>query len=496
MITLKMQCKLLSDVILNQKATSEGPNQTLDFIPGNNFLGIVAQHYENYSEDEAMAIFHSGHVRFGDAHPSSDTFRGFKVPASMFYPKLESLADKCFIHHWISPAEEKCLEDVQLKQCRSGYYIFSHNEAKKVETDVNYAIKSARDPEKQTSASGQLFGYQSLQKGLTLYFSVEIDDNCKYLTETIEGYLKGIHRIGRSRSAQYGLVDIQPWEFDEVTSGPSKNNLISVYADSRLIFLNEDSGEASFRPTINQLLKDPTIVGHICWNLSQIRTFRYSPWNYTRGCFDSERTGIESGSVFVIEANADWSHEPQYIGSYNNEGFGRVIYNPEFLNANENGIAEYHFIKTESDPYERQTPSLHEYICDNSQLKSSELLQYVQDRAQEESDVQEIYTIVNRWIEEHKKQFFGSESFSSQWSNIRAIAMECYTYEELMNRIIMGDTAYLNHGVAKDKWSNRNRYKDLKVFIEEELMSKGDVYARRAIINLASEMAKVCRKEK
>lgn len=42
MTTLQFKCTLLSDVILNQKAATEGPNQTLDFIPGSNFLGIVA----------------------------------------------------------------------------------------------------------------------------------------------------------------------------------------------------------------------------------------------------------------------------------------------------------------------------------------------------------------------------------------------------------------------------------------------------------------------
>ena len=39
---LAFAAELLSDVILNQKAATEGPNKTLDFIPGSCFLGIVA----------------------------------------------------------------------------------------------------------------------------------------------------------------------------------------------------------------------------------------------------------------------------------------------------------------------------------------------------------------------------------------------------------------------------------------------------------------------
>lgn len=39
---LQYRCTLCTDVILNVKSATEGNNQTLDFIPGNNFLGIVA----------------------------------------------------------------------------------------------------------------------------------------------------------------------------------------------------------------------------------------------------------------------------------------------------------------------------------------------------------------------------------------------------------------------------------------------------------------------
>jgi hypothetical protein len=46
---------LLSDIIINQKAATEGPNKTLDFIPGSNFLGIVAADYDGFG-DKAMEV--------------------------------------------------------------------------------------------------------------------------------------------------------------------------------------------------------------------------------------------------------------------------------------------------------------------------------------------------------------------------------------------------------------------------------------------------------
>ena len=89
MKVLKFKCELLSDVILNQKFATEGPNQTLDFIPGNNFLGIVAGALYG-KKDTTWTIFHSGKVRFGDAHPANGENRTIRIPASFMSSKAIS----------------------------------------------------------------------------------------------------------------------------------------------------------------------------------------------------------------------------------------------------------------------------------------------------------------------------------------------------------------------------------------------------------------------
>ena len=97
MTTLKFKCHLDSNVVLNQSAATEGSNSTLDFIPGNVFLGIVARHYDEFGND-ALEVFHSGKVRFGDAHPVPVGYAGKRslhVPASLFYPKLKSASEEC-----------------------------------------------------------------------------------------------------------------------------------------------------------------------------------------------------------------------------------------------------------------------------------------------------------------------------------------------------------------------------------------------------------------
>lgn len=483
MTTLKFKCKLLSDVILNQKAATEGPNETLDFIPGSCFLGVIASKYSEFGDD-AMEVFHSGKVRFGDAHPSKDGFRGLKVPTSMFHPKLKKASEELYIHHATNHDDTK-IREKQLKQCRSGYYNFSNSEAKLIKTETNFAIKSAYDREKRRSQDEKMYGYQSLQKGLELYFEIEIDIDNDELVSSIVEALKGIKRVGRSRTAQYGLVEITGFDYKEVESDVASDGYVTVYADSRLIFL-DDNGLPTFQPTVEQLgLKG----GEICWEKSQIRTFQYAPWNFKRQCFDTDRCGIEKGSVIVVKTDSS-PDKSKYVGYYQNEGFGKVIYNPAFLEAKEDGIATYRLMEEKKE----------KEGSDKVPLSGTNLLNYLAREKRVEDITKEVYEMVNFWADKNEKIFKG-DLFASQWGKIRSIAMKYKTKKELTNELFDKTKdkdgkeipdAYLSHGVAADKWSERGRKKEFEEFVE----ALNDDNAQIAIINLAAEMAKRCRREK
>lgn len=526
---LKFRCKLLSDVILNQKAATEGPNKTLDFIPGSCFLGIVASQLYPKNEDKdidkneyskkiekAMELFHSGKVRFGDAHPSQNGVRGLRIPASMFYPKLSKVTDgEIYIHHLIPNLEVETLTKKQLKQCRSGFYTFSEKKATEVKTDTNFAIKSAYDKEKRRSKDEQMYGYESLQKGLVLYFEVQIDNDD--LEADIIKALVGKRRVGRSRTAQYGLVKIeslptkdeQEYKDSETTQTITyvkdkegkEVKCVTVYADSRLIFLDE-YGLPTFKPTEEQLglPKDSNIL----WEKSQIRTFQYSPWNYQRQCFDADRCGIEKGSVFVVDVSkcGNLSLKSQYVGSFKNEGFGKVIYNPDFLRANEKGIALCQVKRQEVDKREKpDKEKMKEQVEKEVEnlRKGTVLLQYLAQQKQEEQLECDVYAKVNEWVDKNWKAFRG-ESFASQWGAIRSIAMKYRKLDDLKNELFDKTAlkngkpihnAYLTHGVAADKWRERGRLVLFRGFFD----GLTDENAQMAIVNLAAEMAKKCKKE-
>ena len=473
MKTLKFKCVLLSDVILNQKAATEGPNQTLDFIPGSCFLGIVASQYEQFEgEGTAMEIFHSGKVRFGDAHPSKGNVRGLKIPASMFYPKLGKASEKFYIHHAVPNLDSDEMKKKQLKQCRNGFYTFVDNKAKEIITETNFAIKSAYDREKRRSKDEQMYGYESLQKGLELYFEVEVenDDLAKKIKDALVGNDK---RVGRSRTAQYGLVKIEEFDYADVPSGKPANDLLTVYADGRLIFL-DDYGLPTFQPSAEQLglPKDAKIL----WDKSQIRTFQYAPWNYKRQCFDADRCGIEKGSVLVADVSkcGDLNLQSKYIGSYNNEGFGKVIYNSDFLKTESTGKATY-----------KISVSVNKSEKKEIELKGSPLLEFVKNQKKLEDLEKDVYAAVNHWVEENKK-LFQREKFASQWGAIRGIAMATKEDSKIKDNIV----TYISHGVKSEDWDGVRRNR-----LIEFMSSCDDNNIRIGLVNLAAEMAKKCRKE-
>lgn len=510
MTTLKFKCKLESDVILNQKAATEGPNQTLDFIPGSCFLGIVASElYEKIGMNEkTLELFHSGKVRFGDAHPSNGENRGLKIPASMSYPKLKKITDgEIYIHHAVPNLESDEMKQKQLKQCRNGFYTFDGDKAIEVKTETNFAIKSAYDKEKRRSEDNKMYGYESLQKGLVLLFDVEVDN--EDFTATIkEALTNGKKRVGRSRTAQYGLVEITYIDDKETNLSTSETididgkKCVTVYADCRLIFLDK-YGLPTFRPTVKDLGLEG---GEVLWDKSQIRTFQYAPWNYKRQCFDADRCGIEKGSVFVVDVSncSNLDLKSQYVGSYNNEGFGKVIYNPEFLRAEkETGKA---LVNIEPDKKNNS-----EVVLDEKERKKkvemeianlnkgNTLLQYLANQKSKEELESEVYAMVNEWVANNWK-FFKGDSFASQWGTIRSIAMKNRTKQslsyELFDKMAQknGKTipnAYLTHGVAADKWKERGRLRLFRDFFER-LTNEN---AQMALVNLAAEMAKKCRKE-
>jgi hypothetical protein len=491
MNTLYFKCRLKTDVVLNQRAATEGNTECLDFIPGNNFLGIAASTLYKYG-DKAICfeLFHSGKVKFGDAHPAlcledreKTIIRSLRIPACYYKPKLDNEEGFYISHEVLNPNDETYV-NFQPKQCRTGFYIFDNNKIKEIKVVKSFAIKSAYDADIRRSKNEKMYGYQSLRAGSDWSFEIVIPQNAGYEEQLVKA-LEGSRRIGRSRTAQYGLIEIErmkkaPEQRFTIFDHPS---IALLYADARLIFLDQ-YGQPTFQPSAEEL---GFTNGMIDWEESQIRTFQYAPWNNTRQARDTDRCGIEKGSVIVVKKKNDLTAliypTTFYVGKYQNEGFGKVIVNPDFLQADshENGMAIYKLEKKDIGKQPLQ----------NKAISKDNLFKYLTEEKERVENERKIYEKVNAFVERYHTDFKG-DSFASQWGTIRSIALKEPDARDIVSLLFINEEAYLNHGVAKDKWEERGRKRAFDVFIstlKDDGFNNKEI--RLTIINLATEMAKI-----
>jgi hypothetical protein len=527
---ITFKCKLLSDIIINRKSATVGNQLTLDFIPGNNFYGIVANKLykdNSVSDDERYKVLHSGKVRFGDAHPSQGDDRALHVPAAMFYPKLAGI-ESTYINHAITDAlnENKIvraeLNKLQLKQCRSGFYIFNGKKGLPVEVAKTFSLKSAYDREQRRSQDSQMFGYESINKGLEMIFYVYVDDD---VTTDVAKLLVGTQRVGRSRTAQYGLVEIteigKPTEQRATTINQDKE--FYVYADSRLILKDEYGNASADARYMFNSDECELILGK-----TQVRLFQYSPWNYKRQSHDTDRYGIEKGSVIAFKAKKTFTSN-HFVGLYQAEGFGHILVNPDFLKAEEikeennelqpnalyklqkpDGTQKAGNAKSETESNNDNDGNYKLELIDTSALEG--LVLNLAYKANDERCRQYLYNKVGDFVTHNSDKFKkDGKKFASQWGNIRDIAATSKDAASLEAALYGGNSGYLTHGVAKEKWAEQGRLGALQRFIRtakdqfevqeknfkvQDEKSKEKVYANRyvpmAVVNLASEMAKKC----
>ena len=479
--TLYFKCTLLSDVVLSQTSATSGPQTTLDFIPGSCFWGIVANGLYKEKSGLLYDILYSGNVRFGDAHPSWGIIRGLRMPASFYYPKdtdvfrPEGEKSEVYVHHKIKVMPE----DVQLKQCRSGFVVVDEKSVRKVDTDTDVAVKTAWDRKSRTVAKSQLFTYESLRQGLEMLFSVEVSDNAsESCAEHIVRHLSGRRNVGRSRSAQYGLVEITQIRADQygsynVNLEKSSDGRYVVYADSRLIFL-DDMGLPHFRPSPKEL--GFAEGARILWEESQVRTFSYSSFNAFRRAHNSDYTGIEKGSVFVV-SSPEPPHGDGWIGSFRTEGFGHVLYNPSFLvETDDDGKSTYSFLKGRAPVSKRHV--------DLTGVEET-LYEWLSSEKKKDDVMSDIFRTSNSM-----RNYFNSAASVSQWGQIRQIAIASSSYEDMKATI----EEYISKGISSKYWQGKSG-KELKDFLEvtvPELCSQVDIdrYGPMAVVNLASVMIK------
>jgi len=398
---LVFQVEFKSDIVLPATSNTEGNISQLDFIPGSNFLGMVAKNYDKFSN--SFDVFHSGKVRFGDATLlSKEGQELYKMPFSFFHPKLEE--ERIFHHHFLEVEQRKELG--QLKQMRSGYISADVSNGLTVKhINYNYAQKSAYDSIKRRSKTSSMYGYRAIEAGIKWQFVVKYDEciseeDIKRISET----LVDSKRLGKSKSAQYGQIEINETGTVSDVSSNEEDDKVILYAKSR-IALVDDKGNPTY--DLNYLLDGIEIDYPNC----QIRTSTFTPYNGAMQTKTYERLVIEKGSVMVLKSLTDKQTKEleQGVGLYLAEGFGELLVNPSFLmEQNEMALVEKEKKSKQKDQREKIET-----------VSKESTVQFLINRHNQELEKLTLADEVSDFIKENKVLY--NDIKNAQWGTIRSI---------------------------------------------------------------------------
>lgn len=471
-------CTLRSDVVLSSSSATEGGHDSLDFIPGVKFLGIAAKKLYDMNNPEAtLRRFHSGEVRFGNAYPACGQQQALPMPYSWRSRKLKQEgAQDIFLFGRMSKEDEQQVSaEGQLQQMRKGFIAQTGEGFVQLSAEHDYSIKAGYDSEKRRAQDSQMYGYTALRAGSQWIFQLDAPEGD---LPALKEALCGLHTIGRSRTAQYGMVHIETLEAPKAIEAPATCEAggVWVYAASDCAFFDAQ-GNPTLQPTAEQLgLPAGSCIDYA---KSQVRTRRYSNWNAYRNTPDTEREVVCQGSVWVCvlpEGTASFTPADTHVGAYKAEGLGAVRYNPHFLAGQGGTNPALQLGKGEQDRYTSKAAN----------KPASALAQWVQQRDEQSSRLVKLSAKAQQDAEQYAAQFKGIEK--SQWGRVRAAARHSANVKALDTFLFHEKLGYLEHGIAEHKW--RKGKGTLKELIEKTAQGRSDQDVLAYVEMFASEMAK------
>ena len=426
----------LSDIVLHGSSNSEGNIETLDFITGSSFLGMVAKNYDEFAKTfDTFDIFHSGKVRFGEATPYFENKTTYKVPFCFFAPKLDSDKKEVKNNHFIDYDNQAEL-DKQYKQIRSGYITSNFDY---INLNHTYSQKAAYDKENRKSKDSSMFGYKAIKKGATWKFTIKFDKDLdeKIEKQVVENIL-GEKYLGKSKTAQYGKILIEELKDfkEENLENLNPKEITYVYINSSLALFNAN-GMPTFEPTIENL---GLTNASINWEKTQIRTKKYTSYNFKRQTNDYTRLVIEKGSVIALKnvSNEDINILKNGIGGYLNEGYGEVLINPSFL------LKEGSFSLNKTEKKEVKLDIQKEKVDDV-------LISFLGNKKESKNKTYTLGEEVQEFIEDNKAKF--EKISKSQWGQIRMLVQFNQKNRDYVEKI----KDFITHGTSKKQWESAEK---------------------------------------
>lgn len=304
---------------------SDDPNmyETLQYIRGTVIQGLAAQLYlrKHKNADKAFnRLIIKGGCIFTNAFPVSENCKFFPAPFSLVKEKYNEGKVHNLLFNEI---------DVQTKGI-SNLVSIQEEKIKLLTLRKEVRLHNEIDDLKRTTSNGILFNYQSVPPGVVFEGQISINGTDEDF-KLIKGlFSHGEFRIGRSSTAEYGLVRFE-WIDDFVSEEnieESKNDAVEVIGSQAILTLisdtivfNENGFSCLSLDSLSSYLKDATVLKSVS-RRSRIEGF-LNVWKLRK---PSENV-FAAGSSFLLNKMPANVKELQVngIGERTQEGYGQVV---------------------------------------------------------------------------------------------------------------------------------------------------------------------------
>lgn len=437
MRTLWIQLDAQSAVVATASSATLGATPSLPYLPGAMLRGAVAASVYTALGDAALAVFHRGAVRFGDALPCNGAHaQPVPAPLSFHHPKLASGLDAWRNHAAVDAMSDEYLES-QPKQLRGGYL-------------TGVAASGSADPRHfpatessertavadDTVRDGFLYSVHALQGGQRFLAPIQVaDDLPDQVVEAVMNALTGTIRLGRSRCAEFGRVHASrvsdPGAPRLANSGDVQVSRVPILLVSDVWLRDPVSGAPTLTLQPAHLgLPDGAfrVVTERCF----LRTRTYSPFNGKRRRPDHERTVIVQGSVITLDIEPRDGTEVSLatlreaaaagIGDGLGDGLGRVLVAPAFLCG----------ATVDASALRWGAASVaHDAKLPDQVLKADPLLAIARRRVAADRHRLAALDLAKRW----KRQLEGFQVNRAQWGRLRNVTAAAATFEGLLQSL-------------------------------------------------------------
>ncbi len=254
-----------------------------------------------------------------------------------------------------------------------------------------------------------MFGYSAMKKGLKWQFSIKIDDTVSANDiELLKTIILNSKKLGKSKSAQYGLIEISECIENVALASPIGGSRAPhptttlLYFKSRVALVDENGN-----PTYD--LKYICADANIDYENCQIKTSTFTPYNGAMQTKTYERLCINKGSVIVLrDITAEQLEEiKKGVGTYLAEGFGDILVNPSFLLNRDGFSLGSEALASPKGGAKAPHPK-------------TDLAKFLKQREDKVQDDLKILNDVDKFISDHKDSLYRKIK-PSQWGNIRSI---------------------------------------------------------------------------